>query len=72
MPNVLKSRSLDLLETSWPLYACNGIALPWREIRTQVLVVRSHVKDGNFDSALELGSGEHLSDAVVVVDHHGG
>ena len=70
----MKSGSLKLLEISWPVQACNGIALllPWREIRTQVLVVRSHVKDGNFDSALELGSGEHLSDAVVVVDHYGG
>jgi len=39
---------------------------------TQVLVVRSHVQNGQLDSALEFGSGEHLSDAVVVVDHHGG
>ena len=54
--------------------ASNVIALllPWWEILTQVLVVCSHVKDGHLESALEFGSGEHLSDAVVVVDHHGG
>ena len=28
MPNVLKSGSLNLLEPSWPVQACNGIALP--------------------------------------------
>ena len=27
MPTVLKSRSLNLLETSGPVQACNGIAL---------------------------------------------
>ena len=60
------------METSGPVQASNGIALPWREIRTQVLVVRSHVKDGHFESALEFGSGEHLFDGFVVVDHNGG
>ena len=49
-----------------------ALLLSWWEILTQVLVVRSHVKEGHLDSALEFGSGEHLSDAVVVVDHHGG
>ena len=29
MPTVLKSGSLNLLEPSWPLQACNGIALPF-------------------------------------------
>jgi len=74
VPIVLKSGSLSLLETSWPVQARNGIAflLPWREKLTQILVVRSHVKDRHLESALEFGSGEHLSDAVVVVDHHGG
>jgi len=74
MPTVLKSGSLNLLEPSGPVQACNGIVLPlpWRKIRTQVLVVRSHLKDLHFDSALEFGSGEHLSDTVVVVDHHDG
>ena len=28
MPIVLKSRAFDLLETSGPVQACNGIALP--------------------------------------------
>jgi len=74
VPIVLKYESLNLLEPSEPVRDCNGIALPlscW-EIRTQVLGVRSHVKDGHFDSALEFGSGEYLSDTVVIVDHHGG
>jgi len=71
---VLKYGSLTLLETSGLVQACNGISLPlpWREIRTQVLVVRSHVKEGYFDSALEFGPDDNLSDAVVVVNHHGG
>ena len=30
MPNVLKSGSLSLLETSGPVQACNGIALPFK------------------------------------------
>jgi len=29
VPTVLKSGSLNLLEPSWPLQACNGIALPF-------------------------------------------
>ena len=28
MPTVLKSGSLSLLEPSWPVQACNGLALP--------------------------------------------
>jgi len=74
VPIILKYGSLNPLETSGPVQDCNGIASPlscW-EIFTQVLVVRSHVNDGHFDSALEFRSVEPLSDAVVVVDHHGG
>lgn len=41
-------------------------------ILTQVLVVGSHIRDKQFDPALELGSSEHLPDILVVVDHYGG
>ena len=44
----------------------------WREIFTQVFVVRSLVKDGHSEPGLELGSGEHLPDTLVVMDRHGG
>jgi hypothetical protein len=41
-------------------------------ILTQVLVVRSHVRDEHFDPSLELGPSEHLPDILVVIDHYGG
>jgi hypothetical protein len=34
VPTVLKSRSLNLLEPSGPLQACNGIALPYTKERS--------------------------------------
>ena len=36
---VLKSGSLSLLETSWPVQACNGIALTFTQKLTQVKVL---------------------------------
>jgi len=39
VPTVLKSGSLKLLETSGPLQACNGIALPFRGI---ALLIHDH------------------------------
>ena len=47
MPIVLKSGSLNLLEPSGPVQACNGIALPFTE-SCMVLVVSlqgAHEKD---------------------------
>jgi len=36
VPTVLKSGSLNLLEPSGPVQACNGIALPLNELFVQV------------------------------------
>ena len=38
MPTVLKSGNLNLLETSGPVQACTGIALPFLHIDTDIFV----------------------------------
>jgi hypothetical protein len=45
----MKSGSLNLLEPSGPVKACNGIALPLRYAHYQVRVRRGNNPEGGFD-----------------------
>ena len=65
MPIVLKSGSLNLLETSGPVQACNGIALPFtNEIARYE--ERSHVKVGGYLPSLTRRRVKHYEGYVAV------
>jgi hypothetical protein len=56
VPIVLKSGSLNLLEPSWPVKACNGIALPCFKhdiVREQTLWEKAEFPYSDLDTKVE-------------------
>ena len=75
MPTVLKSESLNLLEPSGPVQACNGIALPLQRInfsQKQQFIIQNVLMVTCFDS-IESSSGlpENRSNVSKFIVHFG-
>ena len=70
MPSVLKSDSLNLVEPSGPVQACNGIALPFYiqhlQLRAQRKDIRSVLLSGRL-TFLQIVKAQHTHEATAML-----